>query len=84
MGTIGKDKVSLDLVNTMNYGYVGEFHIGSGSPQKIRAMFDTGSANSWIMSKQALDSKPDFLKEGHSAFNKDDSPTWIEPADDDK
>ena len=57
MGTIEKGKVSLDLINTWNYGYVGEFYIGSGSPQKIRAMFDTGSANSWILSKEANDVK---------------------------
>ena len=51
MGTISEDRVTLDLVNTWNYGYIGEFYLGTGSPQKIRAMFDTGSANSWILSK---------------------------------
>ena len=48
--SIEQGKVRLDMKNTYNYGYIGEFHLGSGEPQKIRALFDTGSANSWIRS----------------------------------
>ena len=55
MGTIGQGEVTMELENTENMGYVGEFYLGSGSPQKIRALFDTGSANSWILSKEAVD-----------------------------
>lgn len=53
----------MPLTNNNNYGYVGEFYLGSvgsstdestGSLQKIRILLDTGSANSWIRSKQAL------------------------------
>ena len=69
MGTIGEDRVALDLVNTWNYGYIGEFYLGTGSPQKIRVMFDTGSANSWILSKQALDVKPEYQREKHGCFD---------------
>ena len=50
---IGEGKARVDLANNWNYGYIGEFHLGSGTPQKIRAMFDTGSANSWIRSTEA-------------------------------
>ena len=50
---IGDGMARVDLANNWNYGYIGEFHLGSGTPQKIRAMFDTGSANSWIRSTEA-------------------------------
>ena len=45
----------MTLDNSENMGYVGEFFLGSENPQKIRALFDTGSANSWILSKEAGD-----------------------------
>ena len=38
----------MPLKNYANYGYVGEFYLGSGEYQKIRILLDTGSANSWI------------------------------------
>ena len=69
MGTISEDKVTMDLVNTYNYGYIGEFYLGSGSPQKNRVMFDTGSANSWILSKQARDLLPKDNQEEHECFD---------------
>ena len=53
--TIGQGEVVMTLDNTENMGYVGEFYLGSESPQKIRALFDTGSSNSWILSKEAGD-----------------------------
>ena len=53
----------MPLQNNNNYGYIGEFFLGSlgtedtcvGELQKIRILLDTGSANSWIRSKQALE-----------------------------
>ena len=51
MGTVGSDHVRMSLDNMWNFGYVGEFYLGSGEPQLIRVLFDTGSANSWIISK---------------------------------
>ena len=54
-GTIGNDHVSMPLDNMWNFGYIGEFYLGSGTPQKTRALFDTGSANSWIISKEAVE-----------------------------
>lgn len=60
---VGTDHVMMALENNNNYGYMGEFWLGStggaadscsGELQKIRILLDTGSANSWIMSKKAL------------------------------
>ena len=52
---IGQNEVTMNLQNKYNMGYTGEFHLGSENPQKIRVMFDTGSANSWILSAEAVD-----------------------------
>jgi hypothetical protein len=39
------------LENHWNYNYVGIFEIGT-PPKKIRAIFDTGSTNQWVLSSQ--------------------------------
>ena len=46
-------KVKEPLTNSQNLSYIGELYLGSPSPQKVRAIFDTGSANPWILSKEA-------------------------------
>ena len=38
--------------NHMDYSYVADIYVGNNPPQKIRALFDTGSANTWILNKQ--------------------------------
>ena len=38
----------MPLINNQNYGYIGKFWVGSGEPQQIDILLDTGSANSWI------------------------------------
>lgn len=43
----------MDLKNNWNYGYTGTIYLGSDR-QPIRAIFDTGSANSWILSKESI------------------------------
>ena len=50
MSMVGQNMVSMYLKNNYNMGYVGEFFLGTETPQKIRVMFDTGSANSWVLS----------------------------------
>ena len=51
-----KKKVVLTSHNEYNLGYSAEIYLGSESnPQKIRAMFDTGSANAWILSSKAAE-----------------------------
>lgn len=50
----GKVKVRETLDNTQNMAYTGDIYIGT-PPQKVRAVFDTGSANPWILSKQAAE-----------------------------
>lgn len=37
------------LKNYYNYNYVGTLMVGN-PPQKIRAIFDTGSTNQWVLS----------------------------------
>ena len=54
VGRINLDKVSMPLDNKWNFAYIGEFFLGSGSPQQVRVLFDTGSANSWILSKESI------------------------------
>jgi len=48
----------MDLENAYNFGYIGEFYLGSGEGRtRIRTMLDTGSANSWIVSKESVQKK---------------------------
>ena len=82
--TIGQGEVAMTLDNTENMGYVGEFYLGSESPQKIRALFDTGSANSWILSKEAGEIVSEAKKQEHNWFDKSLSTTFTEPEDDQK
>jgi hypothetical protein len=48
-------QVKEPLTNSQNLSYIGELYIGSGTPQKVRAIFDTGSANPWILSKKGTE-----------------------------
>jgi hypothetical protein len=49
---VGEGKVSMPLVDKFNTSYMGEIYFGT-PPQKIRALFDTGSANCWVFSETA-------------------------------
>ena len=69
----------MPLDNMWNFGYIGEFYLGSGEPQKIRVLFDTGSANSWVISKQAMEKKSADLQDVHYFYDKDLSSTFNEP-----
>jgi phytepsin len=42
-------EAEVELKNNFNYDYIGAFFVGN-PPQEIRACFDTGSANAWILS----------------------------------
>lgn len=42
--------------NNMNFAYIATIYLGS-PPQPIRCIFDTGSANAWVISKEAVDNK---------------------------
>ena len=53
MGLVEHGEVTMDMKNDKNIGYAAEFYLGTGKPQKIRAMFDTGSANSWVLTAEA-------------------------------
>jgi hypothetical protein len=45
--------IMLDVKNQWNFAYTAEIYIGS-PPQPIRAIFDTGSANAWVISSEAI------------------------------
>jgi hypothetical protein len=47
--------VGVLLDNNKNLSYQGTIYLGSGELQPIRAIFDTGSANPWILSKEAAE-----------------------------
>jgi hypothetical protein len=47
-------KINVPLNDRFNSAYMGTIYIGT-PPQTIRALFDTGSANTWVFSKQAKD-----------------------------
>jgi len=68
------------LKNCNNLSYIGQIYIGSGdTPQKLNAIFDTGSANPWILSKEANKDNDE-----HNHFNPKLSPTFICPEEKDK
>ena len=64
-------KVREYLNNNSNMAYTGELFFGT-PPQKIRAIFDTGSANPWVITKQARETK---------SFDPKSSSTFVEPTD---
>ena len=75
----------MDLENAYNFGYIGEFYLGSGEGQtRIRTMLDTGSANSWIVSKESVQKKKPADQAKWNAFDKSLSPTYREPEENDK
>ena len=45
----GLREAEIPLTNHKNYDYIGKFYVGN-PPQVMRACFDTGSANAWILS----------------------------------
>jgi hypothetical protein len=61
------------LTNYENYNYIGEFYVGS-QKQKMRGCFDTGSANSWILSTEDKDT---VNKGENLAFNPQESTTFV-------
>lgn len=51
-GEQGSGGLGLHLNNHMDFSYVGDIYIGNNPPQKIRALFDTGSANTWVLNSK--------------------------------
>ena len=78
---VGDKQVKLKLHNEKNVGYASEIYIGSGQPQRIRVLFDTGSANSWVLSTYAAEkSTPDF-RSLHNFFDQELSTTFVDNED---
>ena len=51
-GEQGSGGLALHMNNHMDFSYVADIYVGNNPPQKIRALFDTGSANTWILNKK--------------------------------
>lgn len=51
------------LTNSHDDAYIGEIHVGN-PPQKLRALFDTGSSNTWVYGKTAYDKAKKKDKDG--------------------
>ena len=47
----GLKMAEVALTNNHNYDYIGRFSYGN-PPQQMRACFDTGSANGWVLSSK--------------------------------
>lgn len=47
----GSGGLGLHLNNHIDYSYTADIYVGNKPPQKIRALFDTGSSNTWILNK---------------------------------
>ena len=82
LGQLSDVQVREPLTNSQNLSYIGELYIGSGTPQKVRAIFDTGSANPWILSLQGTKQMKEH-QERHP-FDPTLSPTYVEPKASDK
>jgi len=65
--------IQIPLQNHQNTNYIGEIQIGS-PPQKIRALFDTGSANSWVLGQECRTAQT--LREKHFYFKSNRSSSW--------
>ena len=50
---LGFGSKDLELINKQNFGYIGEIWLGN-PPQKLRAMFDTGSTDTYFVSKNTI------------------------------
>ena len=49
-------EAEVPLKNNYNYDYIGKFYVGN-PPQEMRACFDTGSANGWILSSHCINKR---------------------------
>ena len=54
----------INMTNKSNLAYIGEISVGT-PPVKLKASFDTGSSNTWVLTKKALDDMSKKEKEVH-------------------
>ncbi len=69
----GLYEAEIELTNYYNYNYVGILEIGN-PPQEVRAIFDTGSTNQWVLS--TLCDSPCCHDGSNEVFNPDISSTF--------
>lgn len=65
---------NLQLVNNFNSNYVGTLKVGSND-EEIRVIFDTGSANAWVLS--TLCTKGECVNANHQRYNPKESTSHI-------
>ena len=65
----GDKSFCLSLVNSGDMAYMAEIMVGN-PPQKVRGLFDTGSANTWILNSDV------YKKDGY-AYNNTQSTTSL-------
>ena len=75
----------LDVQNVWNYAYTAEIYIGT-PPQPITAIFDTGSANAWVISSEAVEKRaPRRYRDADShSYDKSASSSVEDPAEEDR
>lgn len=49
----------MTMQNNDNMAYMATVYLGT-PPQKLRAIFDTGSSNTWVVNKQATESSDEI------------------------
>ena len=51
--------------NHIDFSYVADIYVGNKPPQKIRALFDTGSSNTWILNKKVRSQDMHYAYDDH-------------------
>ncbi len=69
--------IELDLDNTWNYSYIATLYLGTPA-QPVRALFDTGSANAWVIGQEAVDKL--IYPNKFQAYDVTQSSTAVQPA----
>jgi hypothetical protein len=72
----------LDVYNKWNVAYTAEIYIGS-PPQPIRAVFDTGSANAWVISSEAVEKRDENRTRGanENSYDMTTSSSFVAPSE---
>ena len=71
------------MVNNKNISYQGTLYLGSGTElQPIRAVFDTGSANPWILAKESVTGEEHYFFDMEQTVSVEDGGHFSQPEED--